>query len=190
MAVHDNLEHKRRYETIESDEALNKIRNILNAVMKHKHSWPFNSPVDAKGLNLHDYFEIVRHPMDLTVLMERRATNNTEKFEIQLNSCPRANHSKLKPKTSVLNSNRNKQQNKHKDGNIIDGENEIIQNPNESQRKEMKKYEFETNEVYAIDVLISTGEGQGREKMGKTPFATEKHRKLTLLKKQDYLNQQ
>jgi len=52
--------------------------------------------------------------------------------------------------------------------NIIDGEKEIIQNPNESQRKEMKKYEFETNEVYAIDILISTGEGQGRDKDGKS----------------------
>ena len=31
--------------------------------------------------------------------------------------------------------------------NIIDGDKEIILNPNESQRKEMKKYEFETNEV-------------------------------------------
>ena len=31
--------------------------------------------------------------------------------------------------------------------NIIDGDKEIILNPNESQRKEMKKYEVETNEV-------------------------------------------
>lgn len=41
----------------------------------------------------------------------------------------------------------------------IDGEKTIIQNPNESQRKEHEKCTFETHEVYAIDVIISTGEG-------------------------------
>jgi curved DNA binding protein len=47
--------------------------------------------------------------------------------------------------------------------NQIDGEKTIIQNPNEAQRKEYEKCTFELNEVYAVDVLISTGEGQGRE---------------------------
>lgn len=46
----------------------------------------------------------------------------------------------------------------------IDGEKTIIQNPNEAQRKEHEKCEFAVHEVYAIDVLISTGEGVGREK--------------------------
>merc|ERR1712126_397210 len=51
--------------------------------------------------------------------------------------------------------------------NKIDGEKTIIQNPSEAQRKEHEKYEFELHEVYAVDVLISTGEGQGREKNAK-----------------------
>lgn len=41
----------------------------------------------------------------------------------------------------------------------IDGEKTIIQNPSEAQKKEHEKYEFETYEVYAMDVLVSTGEG-------------------------------
>lgn len=41
----------------------------------------------------------------------------------------------------------------------IDGEKTIIQNPSEAQRKEHEKCEFELHEVYAIDVLISTGDG-------------------------------
>jgi len=45
----------------------------------------------------------------------------------------------------------------------IDGEKSIIQNPNEMQKKEHEKSTFELHEVYAIDVLISTGEGVGRE---------------------------
>jgi len=48
--------------------------------------------------------------------------------------------------------------------NKIDGEKTVIQNPTEAQRKEHEKYDFELHEVYAIDVLITTGEGQGREK--------------------------
>lgn len=46
----------------------------------------------------------------------------------------------------------------------IDGEKTIIQNPNEAQRKEHEKCEFALHEVYAIDVIVSTGEGVGREK--------------------------
>lgn len=46
----------------------------------------------------------------------------------------------------------------------IDGEKTIIQNPNEAQRKEHEKCEFALHEVYAVDVLVSTGEGIGREK--------------------------
>ena len=46
--------------------------------------------------------------------------------------------------------------------NVIDGEKTIIQNPTEAQRKEHEKFDFEMHEVYAIDVLISTGEGHGR----------------------------
>jgi len=51
--------------------------------------------------------------------------------------------------------------------NKIDGEKTIIQNPSEAQRKEHEKYEFALHEVYAVDVLISSGEGQGREKDAK-----------------------
>lgn len=42
----------------------------------------------------------------------------------------------------------------------IDGEKSIIQNPTEAQKKDHEKCEFELHEVYAIDVLISTGEGK------------------------------
>jgi curved DNA binding protein len=50
----------------------------------------------------------------------------------------------------------------------IDGEKSIIQNPTEAQRKEHEKCEFDLHEVYAVDVLISTGEGKGRELDSKT----------------------
>lgn len=45
----------------------------------------------------------------------------------------------------------------------IDGEKTIIQNPTKAQKKEHEKCDFENYEVYAMDVLISTGEGMGKE---------------------------
>lgn len=51
--------------------------------------------------------------------------------------------------------------------NKIDGEKTIIQNPSEAQRKEHDKHEFALHEVYAVDVLVSSGEGTGRERDAK-----------------------
>merc|ERR1712045_846199 len=51
--------------------------------------------------------------------------------------------------------------------NRIDGEKTIIQNPSEAQRKEHEKFEFAVHEVFAVDVLITSGEGLGREKDAK-----------------------
>ncbi|KAL1506776.1 hypothetical protein ABEB36_006077 [Hypothenemus hampei] len=45
----------------------------------------------------------------------------------------------------------------------IDCEKTIIQNPNDAQRKEHEKFDLDKHEVYAMDVLISTGEGVGKE---------------------------
>lgn len=47
--------------------------------------------------------------------------------------------------------------------NVIDGEKAIIQNPNEVHRREHEKASIEVHEVYAVDILISSGEGKGRE---------------------------
>nr|XP_019942625.1 PREDICTED: proliferation-associated protein 2G4 isoform X2 [Paralichthys olivaceus] len=46
---------------------------------------------------------------------------------------------------------------------VIDGEKTIIQNPSDQQRKDHEKAEFEVHEVFAVDVLISTGEGKARD---------------------------
>ncbi|XP_073808744.1 proliferation-associated protein 2G4a isoform X1 [Danio rerio] len=46
---------------------------------------------------------------------------------------------------------------------VIDGEKTIIQNPTDQQKKDHEKAEFEVHEVYAVDVLISSGEGKARD---------------------------
>ncbi|XAR51449.1 hypothetical protein NMG60_11006081 [Bertholletia excelsa] len=44
---------------------------ILGKLMKHKHGWVFNKPVDVVGLGLHDYHQIIKHPMDLGTVKMR-----------------------------------------------------------------------------------------------------------------------
>ncbi|KAJ0250804.1 Transcription factor GTE4 [Hirschfeldia incana] len=51
---------------------------LLERLMKHKHGWVFNAPVDVKGLGLHDYFAIIEHPMDLGTV-KSTLTNNLYK---------------------------------------------------------------------------------------------------------------
>ncbi|KAF5180877.1 Transcription factor gte4 [Thalictrum thalictroides] len=48
--------------------------SLLSRLMKHKHGWVFNTPVDVKGLGLHDYFDIIKHPMDLGTVKSRLNT--------------------------------------------------------------------------------------------------------------------
>ncbi|KAJ7340082.1 Proliferation-associated protein 2G4 [Desmophyllum pertusum] len=52
--------------------------------------------------------------------------------------------------------------------NTIDGDKAIIQNPTEQQRKDHDKCEFAVHDVFAVDLLISTGEGKNKEKDTRT----------------------
>ncbi|KAK9922698.1 hypothetical protein M0R45_031151 [Rubus argutus] len=49
--------------------------SLLEKLMKHKHSWVFNEPVDAKTLGLHDYHIIIKRPMDLGTIKSRLIKN-------------------------------------------------------------------------------------------------------------------
>lgn len=52
--------------------------------------------------------------------------------------------------------------------NQFEGKKSIIQNPNEAQKREHEKAEFNVNEVYALDILISSGEGKAKELTSRT----------------------
>uniref|UniRef100_A0A2P2LLP6 Uncharacterized protein MANES_10G094400 n=1 Tax=Rhizophora mucronata TaxID=61149 RepID=A0A2P2LLP6_RHIMU len=49
----------------ENTQLLKKCGQILAKLMKHKHGYIFNTPVDVVGLQLHDYYDIIKNPMDL-----------------------------------------------------------------------------------------------------------------------------
>ncbi|KAJ6828522.1 putative transcription factor GTE4 isoform X2 [Iris pallida] len=57
------------------NQAFKSCANLLQKLMKHKHGWVFNNPVDVKGLGLHDYYSIIRHPMDLGTVKSRLTKN-------------------------------------------------------------------------------------------------------------------
>jgi len=48
---------------------------ILQKLMKHKHGWIFNVPVDVVGMGLHDYYDIIKQPMDLGTVKSNLSKN-------------------------------------------------------------------------------------------------------------------
>lgn len=55
------------------NQAFRNCSNLLQRLMKHKHGWVFNEPVNARLLGLHDYHDIIKHPMDLGTVKSRLA---------------------------------------------------------------------------------------------------------------------
>ncbi|KAK6919154.1 NET domain [Dillenia turbinata] len=58
-----------------SHQVFKSCSNLLEKLMKHKHGWVFNIPVDVKGMGLHDYFTIIKYPMDLGTVKSRLNKN-------------------------------------------------------------------------------------------------------------------
>ncbi|XP_050524118.1 bromodomain-containing protein 3-like isoform X2 [Daktulosphaira vitifoliae] len=46
-------------------------KNVMKAIWKHQHAWPFHQPVDAMKLNLPDYHKVIKCPMDLGTIKKR-----------------------------------------------------------------------------------------------------------------------
>ncbi|KAJ8532339.1 hypothetical protein K7X08_012262 [Anisodus acutangulus] len=56
-------------------QAFRNCGSLLQRLMKHKHGWVFNEPVNAKALGLHDYHDIIKHPMDLGTIKTTLSQN-------------------------------------------------------------------------------------------------------------------
>ncbi|XP_008587558.1 PREDICTED: bromodomain-containing protein 3 isoform X2 [Galeopterus variegatus] len=55
-------------------EQLRYCDSILREMLSKKHAayaWPFYKPVDAEALELHDYHDIIKHPMDLSTVKRK-----------------------------------------------------------------------------------------------------------------------
>ncbi|KAM7479061.1 hypothetical protein LguiA_027274 [Lonicera macranthoides] len=58
-----------------SGSSMKMCRQLLTKLMKHKHGWVFNKPVDAAAFGLHDYHQIIKRPMDLGTVKSNMAKN-------------------------------------------------------------------------------------------------------------------
>lgn len=58
-----------------SNKLFKSCSTLLEKLTKHKHGWVFNKPVDPLALGLHDYFDIIKHPMDLETVKSRLDKN-------------------------------------------------------------------------------------------------------------------
>lgn len=64
---------------------------ILKEMLSKKHAayaWPFYKPVDAEALELHDYHDIIKHPMDLSTIRVINTTSHKQLFVFFLASEP------------------------------------------------------------------------------------------------------
>ncbi|KAJ7946810.1 Transcription factor like [Quillaja saponaria] len=73
LPTNPSKEFKRSYSEIGN--LMKMCGQVLTKLMKQKHSWIFNSPVDVAGMGLHDYYDIVKHPMDLGTVKANHAKN-------------------------------------------------------------------------------------------------------------------
>lgn len=44
-------------------------KKTLRNLMKHEYGWPFNLPVDPVALEIPDYFDVIKRPMDFSTIM-------------------------------------------------------------------------------------------------------------------------
>ncbi|KAF6177137.1 hypothetical protein GIB67_025474 [Kingdonia uniflora] len=58
-----------------SSQVFKNCTSLLSKLMKHKHGWVFNTPVDVKALGLLDYYTIIKHPMDLGTVKGKLSKN-------------------------------------------------------------------------------------------------------------------
>ncbi|XP_068320204.1 transcription factor GTE7-like [Pyrus communis] len=50
---------------LENGDSMKNCGQVLSKLMKQKYAWIFNRPVDVVTLGLHDYYDIIKKPMDL-----------------------------------------------------------------------------------------------------------------------------
>lgn len=86
----------------ELSEQLHYCNDILKELLSKKHytyAWPFHTPVDAQALQLHDYHDIIKYPMDLSTIkkkMDSRQYADAQAFaaDVRLifSNCYKYNH--------------------------------------------------------------------------------------------------
>lgn len=69
--VPDSQQHPVPEKSSKVSEQLKCCSGILKEMFAKKHAayaWPFYKPVDVEALGLHDYCDIIKHPMDMSTI--------------------------------------------------------------------------------------------------------------------------
>ncbi|KAK8593052.1 hypothetical protein V6N13_043333 [Hibiscus sabdariffa] len=53
---------------------MKQCEGLLKRLMSHQYGWVFNKPVDTVKLNIPDYFNVIKHPMDLGTVKKKMAS--------------------------------------------------------------------------------------------------------------------
>ncbi|XP_064227282.1 bromodomain-containing protein 2-like [Aotus nancymaae] len=86
----DTQQHHQSSRKGKLSEQLKHCNDILKELLSKKHAayaWPFYKPVDASALGLHDYHDIIKHPMDLSTVkqkMQNRDYRHAQEFAADL----------------------------------------------------------------------------------------------------------
>ncbi|XP_004509611.1 transcription factor GTE1-like isoform X2 [Cicer arietinum] len=62
-------------------ELMRQFSTILRQITQHKWAWPFQEPVDVKGLGLHDYNEIIEKPMDFSTIKNKMEAKDGTRYK-------------------------------------------------------------------------------------------------------------
>ncbi|KAK4414163.1 Transcription factor GTE10 [Sesamum alatum] len=54
---------------------MKQCETLLSRLMAHQHAWIFNTPVDIVKHNIPDYFNVIKHPMDLGTVKSKLLSN-------------------------------------------------------------------------------------------------------------------
>lgn len=79
--VPDSQQHPVSDKSSKVSEQLKCCSGILKEMFAKKHAayaWPFYKPVDVEALGLHDYCDIIKHPMDMSTIKVSRCPPPSE----------------------------------------------------------------------------------------------------------------
>ena len=79
--VKTHLHSLKRYAKVAPQELKSKCMEVLKELQSHEHGWVFATPVNPVELNLDDYFEVIKKPMDLGTIQKNLEAGSYHSFD-------------------------------------------------------------------------------------------------------------